>query len=141
MAWLQTPVQQRRGRSVKRGESRLERLKREGVDQPAMPPIAEGGYLVAHLLEVGPAGTAGMELAAVSFQELQAWLALTAHQLRPWEAGMLRRLSRDYVAETRRAADPQAVAPWRAPLAVDRAQVAKKVGALFGALARKTKRS
>lgn len=141
MAYLQTPLQHRRGKRTTRGESRLERLRREGVASPAMPPVAEGGYLIGHLLEVGPAAHNGMDLAPVSFQELQAWQALTAVYLQPWEAALLRTLSSDYVAETRRAADPQAVPPWRAPAAVDRAQVGAKVRAAFSGLIRKAKGS
>ena len=130
MAYLQTPVQHAKGR---RGLPRLERYKKT-PGGPPMPPLEDAGHLVDYLLEVGPAMPTGQGGVPVSFGELQAWQQLTGRELLAWECETLRRLSRDYVSESLRAASPAAKAPWVPDEVQHRTSVDAGLRALFDGL-------
>lgn len=78
-----------------------------------MPPC-EAEYLVAYLFDAGPVMAAGMGVATLSHQELQAFCELTGIALQPWEARMLRNLSRDYLTASQAAEKIDCPAPWAA---------------------------
>ena len=82
---------------------------------PDMPPLDVGGYMVGYLLEIGPVVASGMGQGPISHQEVLAWQALTGIVLQPWETRCLRRLSHEYLAESRKAEKRDAKAPWRLP--------------------------
>lgn len=129
MAYLQTPVQHGKGR---RGAARVERYKKDGG--PPMPPLEDGEHLVDYLLEVGPVQPTGMGSVPLTFGELQAWQQQVGLDLQPWEVSMLRRLSRDYVAEAHRASSPAAKAPWVPDEVVHRKSVDAGLRSLFDRL-------
>lgn len=63
-------------------------------------------------MEIGPVDMFGGERAPLSWQSIRAWEASMQKKLRPWEARLLRRLSGDYLAESRAAEDEHRTAPW-----------------------------
>ena len=98
--------------------------------QPEMPPLEAGGYLLGYLFEVGPVMAGGGGVGPLTYQELGAWQAATGIELRAWEARFLRRLSGEYLAESRRAEQPDCPPPWQAADRTDeRLAVAKRLQA------------
>ncbi|ATQ74858.1 hypothetical protein CR152_10230 [Massilia violaceinigra] len=91
--------------------SRLDRYKRDKV-QPDMPPIDGGEYLINYFWEVGPV-IAGMDGPVVISQaEIRAWQENAGIDLQPWQAGLLRRLSQDYLAQSHAAKDSACKPPY-----------------------------
>lgn len=106
-------------------------MRQDGIE-PEMPPQS-APHIVGYLMEVGPAEAAGMGVAPVSWQAIDAWQRRTAIVLPPWQALLLRRLSAEYVAESRRAEKPDCPPPWLRPgTAESRAAVDAKIRAFFG---------
>lgn len=121
--------------------SRLERLRKDWVPEwghfvprwtvealredymPEMPPLEQGGYLVAYLLEIGPVVSGGMGPAPLEFFHIDAWCNRVGIDLQPQESRMIRRLSREYVSESQKAEKPDRLPPWRpdevAPVVTD----------------------
>lgn len=78
-----------------------------------------------------------MGLAVISYSELKAWQDCTGIVLQPWEGQILRRLSADYIAETRKAEKPDCPPPFGSPeLEFDRDVVGKKIANALKAFAR-----
>ena len=78
-----------------------------------MPPLNGGRYLLDYLLDVGPVVSGGMSAAPVTSRELMPWCEETGIRLQPWEAKCIRRLSRDYLAESHKAEKRNCPPPWR----------------------------
>lgn len=81
--------------------------------RPDMPAI-DAQYLIGYLWEIGPTMAAGMGAAPLSHVEIAAWQANVGIELQPWETRLLRRLSYDYLAESRAAESADSPAPWTA---------------------------
>lgn len=79
---------------------------------PPLPPIEGGEYLVAYLLEIGPAVAAGMGAGPLEWRHINEWSAGTGIQLTVWECRTLIRLSKEYLAESSKASKHFAPAPW-----------------------------
>ena len=92
--------------------SRLDRMKRDKVPV-AMPPNPAPA-IIAHLMEVGLSEAAGMGLAPLSWATIDAWQRVTGVALPAWECRLLRHLSTEYLAESRRAESENSPPPWRA---------------------------
>ena len=71
--------------------------------------------MIGYLFEIGPASSTGMGSAPIAFLEILAWMSLTGIALTAWEARSLRRLSVEYVSESRKAEKIDAQPPWKAP--------------------------
>ena len=105
-AWLNTvPEKQKRPR-------------RE-TKHTGMPPVNAGGYLLEILFEIGPTKPAGMAgQVGIDEADLLAWQVNQQIGLRPWEAGAIRLLSREYAGMLADASDPSCPAPWAAKVAM-----------------------
>ena len=79
---------------------------------PDMPPIECGEYLLQYLWEIGPTAAGAMAASPISHIEIAAWSMLVGIALQPWEARILRKLSREFAAELHRAEKMEAQAPW-----------------------------
>lgn len=116
--------------------SRLRQLEADG-QTPDMPPNP-APHLVEYLLEVGPMVPAGMGSSAIGWRDISAWRQEVGIYLAPWEARMLRQLSRDYVGEYLEAGNIDRAPPYT-PFEMNddrRASVSTKISAIFGARAR-----
>ncbi len=120
MAWLHaTPkpdARSRRGREEP-AEARLSRiadLKRKKIDPPMPPNPAP--HITDWLIEMGLTEAAGMGEVPISSRELAAWQDNTCVRLQPWEARLIRKLSKAYLDEGRAAESENCPAPWRAPV-------------------------
>lgn len=115
MAWLgavpKPPAGSKRAESPAPTLSRAEQMKRSGVT-PRMPPNP-APYLTARLVEIGLTEAAGLGAAPLSWREIMEWQRATGVELAPWEARLLRRLSVEYLAESRRAELETCPPPWR----------------------------
>lgn len=93
-------------------------------------PSCDAGYLIKYLFDVGPVEAGGMGPAALSHREIEAWQRNTGIELTSWEAGMLRKLSREYLAMSQDATSPSCPPPWTAESVEERRRevdVAKRV--------------
>lgn len=75
-------------------------------------PECDAIYLVEYLFEIGPAMAAGMGEGPISHAELQAWQNNTGIDLDAWESRTLKRLSVEYLIESRKAKELDCPAPW-----------------------------
>jgi hypothetical protein len=117
LAWLNAvpkpPEGSKRARAGAQAatRTRAEQMKRDGL-RAEMPPNP-APHLIDRLIEIGLTEAAGMGAAPLSWREIDAWQRMTAVPLAPWEARLMRRLSNDYLAESRRAEDETCPPPWR----------------------------
>ena len=72
-----------------------------------MPPC-DATYLVGYLFEIGP--TLGET--PLTHSEIEAWMRNTGIRLSTWEARVLKRLSIEYLDESRQATDAARPSPW-----------------------------
>lgn len=116
--------------------SRLLSMKADGID-PSLPDLLAPG-IVDMLMEIGPTITGSMGQAPIEWRDIAAWQEITGITLPPWQASMLRRLSRDYLAESQEATKPDRPAPYAPEDATEanRDAVASKVRGIFGGRAR-----
>lgn len=94
--------------------SRIEGLRRQGIKSPPMPDNP-APKITDWLVEMGLTEAAGMSAVPLSWREINAWCDRTCVDLLPWEARLIRRLSSDYLAESRKAESETCPAPWLAP--------------------------
>jgi hypothetical protein len=80
-----------------------------------MPPNP-APHIIDRLIEIGLTEAAGMGAVPVSWREINAWCERTRVDLLPWEARLIRRLSADYLAMSRKAESETCPPPWRAPV-------------------------
>lgn len=120
MAWLHaTPkpdARSRRGREEPATArlSRIDDLKRKKINPPMPPNPAP--HITDWLIEMGLTEAAGMGAVPISSCELAAWQDNTCVRLAPWEARLIRELSKAYLAEGRIAESETCPPPWRAPV-------------------------
>ena len=81
------------------------------ADELEYPPC-DAGYLVKYLFDVGPAAFGGMGAGPLSHQEIDAWQRNTGIELTPWEARMLRTLSKVYLSMAEDGKSPSCPPPW-----------------------------
>lgn len=116
MAWLNAVPKpdpnSARGRSeaAQTKLTRLEELKRRNIT-PQMPPNP-APHIVDRLIEMGITEAAGMGASPLSWREIVAWQEGTCVRLAPWEARLIRTLSKAYLAESRVADSENHPAPW-----------------------------
>lgn len=90
--------------------SRIDRLKRDRIVPPL--PANPAPAIVDRLVEIGLTEAAGMGIVPLSWREIEAWQCNSAIALPPWEARLIRRLSVDYVAQSRRSESENCPPPW-----------------------------
>lgn len=136
VAWLHAAPKARDGKAG--DKTRLEAMRER--DETPLFPANPARYLTDWLFDVGPSCSGSMGEAAVSYQDLVAWQACNGVELLPWEAGLLRRLSSEYMAERRNAEEPARPAPYAGEvddLVAKRAHVSRLVRSTFRNLKRK----
>jgi hypothetical protein len=139
-AWLNTaPERAKNDKSEGPRLSRIEMLRKaKGEDhQPEMPQV-DAAYLISYLWEVGPTMAAGGYAGPVTHEELMAWMELTGIELQPWEVRFIRRLSGEYLVESRRAEKADCHEPLRErdDYVLDLSAVAKSMQQALKELAR-----
>ena len=100
-----------------------------------MPELECGDYLIKHLFDVGPTLAGGMGNSPITYSEIEAWQRITGIELLPWEAGLLRRLSAEYLAESSAATKHDRPAPFGRPVSVRRStqkEIDRKLDSFFG---------
>lgn len=96
-----------------------------------LPPVP-ARYLVDWWLDIGPTAAGSGGEGPLGWQDLAAWERITGVELLAWEARVIRRMSRDSIAEGVRAKKPDCPPPWQA--AEPEAQVNDRVTRQFAAL-------
>lgn len=119
MAWLHATPKPPEGSKRAQVEqavkiSRLDRMKKDRI-VPKMPPNP-APHIIDRLVEIGLTEAAGMSASPLSWREIMEWQRATGHDLPPWELKLLRKLSVEYLAESRRAESENCPPPWRAPV-------------------------
>jgi hypothetical protein len=118
-------------------------LERLADDEDAGLPDCSARFLVDYLLEIGPIKPVGMGSGSIDWQDIEAWQRCTGITLPPWQARMLRRLSRSYLAMSREAEEPDCRSPTQEEVTQrEREAVSQKIrAARAGANIRRVKRS
>jgi len=134
MAWLNAvpkpDPRSRRGKAEENAPprlSRLDELKRKKIT-PVMPPNPAPA-LIARLIEIGLTEGGGMAPVPLSWGAINEWAKAVEVDVEPWEKRLMRALSVEYIAESRRAERETCPAPWRAPV-VTQAEREAEVDAL-----------
>jgi hypothetical protein len=134
MAWLNAvpkpDPRSRRGKAEENAPprlSRLDELKRKKIT-PVMPPNPAPA-LIARLIEIGLTEGGGMAPVPLSWGAINEWAKAVEVDVEPWEKRLMRALSVEYIAESRRAERESCPAPWRAPV-VTQAEREAEVDAL-----------
>jgi hypothetical protein len=107
-------------------KSDISRREKFGADSPMvdMPELDGADYIIPYLAEVGPATTNGMALSAIGYSEIRQYAAITNTHLTPWDAHMIRHLSRVYVSQHHAAKKPSAQSPYQSEMPIDKARAA-----------------
>lgn len=142
-AWLTAPVDEPRPKGAKAAGDPVSRQSRmrERKEKPLLPKNP-APYLAAWLFEIGPAVTTGQGMIEIGWDTLRDWQQTMGVALKPWEARLLKRLSRDYVGQWYDSRKPDCPAPYagtRADLASNRSRVGATVSDKLRALARERK--
>jgi hypothetical protein len=134
LAWLQaTPVADvEPSRSLSKRQkpeeptlTRAEIMAKKGV-VPDLPYLSGGHYLIDYLMEAGPISAAGMGPVVLTWPELNAWVERTGVDLQPWESRMVRRLSADYLTQSRKSEKLDCPSPAFKPLTDEAREVLAK---------------
>lgn len=111
--------------------ARIEQYRRDGITPPMPPNPAP--HVIDRLIEIGLTEAPGLGAGPLTWMQIEAWARLTGIMLEPWEARLIRRLSGDYLAESRKAEDLNCPPPWRAPVtAAMREAEAQRLVAVLG---------
>lgn len=78
---------------------------------PPLPPLT-ARHVYDWLMEIGPTESGSMGQGPISWGEISDWADRTFTLLSAWEARALRRLSVEYLSESRHAEDRYRPAPW-----------------------------
>jgi hypothetical protein len=92
--------------------SRMAEMKAKKL--PVQMPPSPAYHLVEYFIEMGMSEAAGMGMVPLSWREINAWCDATRINLAPWERRLIRKLSTEYLAESRRAQSENCPSPWRA---------------------------
>jgi hypothetical protein len=107
-------------------------MKKAGVEIDV--PFVLTPHLVDWLMDAGPVDYAGMDRVPLLWSTIADWSAMTKIVPAPWEARLLRRLSAEWLGESRRAEKPDCPAPTadEATIQSRRKLVERKLAAMFG---------
>lgn len=107
----ETPRLKKQDKGAKiRPLSRIEAMG-DRADELEYPPC-DAGYLIKYLFDVGPVDAGGMGPMPLSHREIEAWQRNTGIELTAWEAGMLRKMSKEFLAMSQDATSPTCPPPW-----------------------------
>jgi len=109
-------------------------MEADGIE-PIFPPNP-APHLIRYLMEMGPVEPGGMDAAPVSWTTMRHWQEQTGIELPPWQARLIRRLSADYLDQSRKAREPDCPAPWGQRTEEERHAISAKIKDLFGGMAR-----
>lgn len=101
-------------------------------EQPVFPPVSHR-YLIDWWLDAGTTSSIGMGEGALTWQEIDAWVARTEIELQPWEARIIRRMSQAFANERHEAKKPLRPVPYS--LTEQTTGVRDRVAAQFKAMA------
>lgn len=110
----------------------------KGRGQAVPLPPCPVPFLIEYLVEIGPVVPSGVGSAPIGWCDIVAWQACTAITLPPWQAQLLRRLSKEYLAMCRDAEKPDCPAPWQSIQTIEsnRDKVCRRLGQALDALSR-----
>lgn len=95
-------------------------------------PTNPAPHITDRLVEMGLTEAAGMGAVPLSWQTINAWCDGACVDLPPWERRLMRRLSGDYLKESRDAEAETCPPPWLAP--ASDATIAAEIRALDNVL-------
>jgi hypothetical protein len=92
--------------------TRQDQMKKDGI--PVRMPPNPAPHIIGRFVEIGISEANGMGASPLSWREINEWQRATSVDLSPWEVRLLRRLSTEYLAESRKAESENCPPPWRA---------------------------
>lgn len=134
LAWLNAKPERRKVSDKTEPRTRLEEIRAGGgtVDLPPNP----ARHIVDWLMEIGPAVATGTGEAAIGYRDIAAFQEVNGVEILPWEASLLRRLSRDFINQAADARKADCPPPYMDQEAVNRVAVDRGLRALFKGLAK-----
>ena len=90
----------------------MERLQRQGSQLVEMPPINYGAHILQMLWDIGPSKSNGMGLSPIDYTDIAAANDVAAMFITPWEAKLLRALSKEYSGGDQTMKDASCPAPY-----------------------------
>jgi hypothetical protein len=112
VAWLQsTPKDKKKSLSEEKPQTRLERMEANRIE-PRYPEVDAAHHLIDVLFSAGPVEAGGMGEIPLSSQEIQAWLDGAGIALNAWEFRSVRRLSLEYLKQSRASEEADCPAPY-----------------------------
>lgn len=84
-------------------------MKATGIE-PQLPPNP-APHIIGWMNELGWAKSSGMDRVALTYGDIRD-LEVGGTRVKPWEAKLLRRLSTEFLAESRKAESMNCPAPW-----------------------------
>lgn len=135
-AWLCTAPDRGKGEKFD-PPSRIDAMRKRGDHVPIPPNPAP--YLTGWLFEIGPTVPGGMSPAPLGWLDMAAWQGISGVELLPWEASLIRQLSRVFVSASHDARKRDCPAPWTGIETADdverqRSTVDAKLKSIFGGL-------
>lgn len=89
-------------------------MKKNGL--PVLLPPNPLPGVINRLMDMGLSEAAGMGVAPLSWLTIEAYQRTMGLDLPPWETKLIRQLSTEYVAESRRAESENCPSPWHSPV-------------------------
>ena len=114
----------------------MEMYERMGSPLAELPPLDGAEYLIDYLMELGPVASGGMGPAPITYSDIKDYAEVTDTDLTPWDAHMLRHLSRVYVGQYNASKEINSPAPYEEAMDLDMKR--KAVVAGFKALGKRT---
>lgn len=108
----------------------------KGSESPLleMPDVGYASYILDYLFEVGLYGVGGMSITPISWLEIQAWSQLVNVKLTPFEAQILKSLSKSFVDQYNLSDETLVPSPYQ-PVDIDQSAVSNRVASVLRSLA------
>lgn len=108
----------------------------ENAGQEPELPDCSAPFLISRLLEIGPTVPSGFGPAPLGWRDVEAWQSCSGLRLPPWQARLMIELSREFCSFTKKAEEPDCLAPWsdEAVVVDRRAEVARQLRVGFKSL-------
>lgn len=106
--------------------------------EPALPELGEVFYLADTWADIGIVSAGASGPARLTAAEIVAWQQCSGRCLNPWEFSVVRDMSSAYLSGNRDGEEPECAPPFGpTEQEYDREVISKRIGSVFGALARK----
>ena len=105
----------------------------EDEQQPSLPPCSSP-HLIGLVMEIGPVIANDMGRSPIGWIDIAGWQKAMGVQLEPWTCRLIRKLSLEYLSESRKAEDVDCPEPFAEVNEAQRETVDAKIRRIFDGL-------